>query len=95
MLMTHSVRVRAALVVIVAVAATLLTPLVVAQTPSTAPAATSATAPTAAGAGAPDGGWPRTYSTKSGAALIVYQPQVSTWENQKHVVLYAAMSYTP
>jgi hypothetical protein len=40
-----------------------------------------------------DGGWPRAYTTPSGARLIVYQPQVSSWENQKRMTLYAAVSY--
>ena len=45
--------------------------------PSTAPgAATTAPAP-------PDGGWPRDYTTPSGAALVVYQPQVASWVDQK------------
>ena len=41
-----------------------------------------------------DGGWPRSYVTPSGAQLIVYQPQVASWENQKHMTLYSAVSYT-
>ncbi len=43
----------------------------------------------------PDGGWPRAYATSSGANLIVYQPQVASWKDQKHMTLYAAVSYTP
>ncbi|RPI51582.1 MAG: hypothetical protein EHM55_18580 [Acidobacteria bacterium] len=42
-----------------------------------------------------DGDWPRRYVTASGAQLIVYQPQVASWENQRHAVLWAAVSYTP
>jgi hypothetical protein len=42
----------------------------------------------------PDGGWPRAYTTKTGANLIVYQPQVSSWTNQQHIVMYTALSYT-
>ena len=42
-----------------------------------------------------DGGWPRSYTTASGAALVLYQPQISSWADQKHVVAYAAVSYTP
>jgi hypothetical protein len=42
-----------------------------------------------------DGGWPRNYATASGAALVVYQPQVASWAEQKHAVLYAAVSYMP
>jgi hypothetical protein len=41
-----------------------------------------------------DGGWPRTYTTASGASLIVYQPQMASWANQKHAVAYSAISYT-
>src|SRR5262249_34299618 len=41
----------------------------------------------------PDGGWPRTYTTKSGATLVVYQPQIASWDNQKHAVAFAAASY--
>ena len=42
-----------------------------------------------------DGGWPRAYNTSSGAMMVVYQPQVASWEDQKHMVLYLAISYTP
>jgi len=41
-----------------------------------------------------DGGWPRTYTTASGAALVIYQPQVSSWQSQKLMTAYAAVSYT-
>jgi hypothetical protein len=41
-----------------------------------------------------DGGWPRSYTTPSNARLIVYQPQVASWDNQKRMTLYAAVSYT-
>jgi hypothetical protein len=42
-----------------------------------------------------DGGWPRTHVTASGATLVIYQPQVASWANQKHAVLYSAISYMP
>ena len=32
----------------------------------------------------PDGGWPRSYTTASGSALILYQPQIASWNDQKH-----------
>src|SRR5580765_4941787 len=35
---------------------------------------------------ATDGGWPRTYKLASGSATV-YQPQVSSWEDQKHIVV--------
>ena len=42
-----------------------------------------------------DGGWPRAYTTNSGAAMVLYQPQISDWKNQKVMTAYAAASYTP
>ena len=34
------------------------------------------------------------YTTPSGAALVIYQPQIASWADQKHATLYAAVSYT-
>ena len=46
--------------------------------PAAQPAAAAAPAP-------PDGGWPRIYDLASGGSMLVYQPQVATWQNQtKH-----------
>ncbi len=42
-----------------------------------------------------DGGWPRVSTTASGAALVIYQPQIASWVDQKDLVFYAAISYTP
>ena len=42
-----------------------------------------------------DGGWPRGYSLPSEAQIIVFQPQVSSWDDQKHMVALAAVSYVP
>ena len=42
-----------------------------------------------------DGGWPRASTTASGARLVIYQPQIASWVDQKDIVLYAAISYTP
>src|SRR5262249_41443013 len=42
-----------------------------------------------------DGGWPRVYDTVSGARLVIYEPQIASWTDQKHMVLYAAVSYQP
>ena len=74
--------------------------------PATAKPAAPATAKPAApapkaGAAAPagtdarpvDGGWPRAYATPSGGRIIVYQPQVASWEGQRHLVAYSAVSY--
>ncbi len=40
-----------------------------------------------------DKGWPRNYSAPSGAQLVFYQPQIASWDGQKHMVAYAAVSY--
>jgi hypothetical protein len=40
-----------------------------------------------------DRGWPRGYSMPSDAQIVIYQPQVVTWEDQKHMVALAAVSY--
>jgi hypothetical protein len=41
-----------------------------------------------------DGGWPRSYTTSSGATVIVYEPQVASWDDQKRIAMYAAVAYT-
>ena len=82
------------------------TPATTAKPTAAKPASASAATPTqaakpAAAAASPavprpiDGGWPRSYTTSSGAALVLYQPQVATWDQQKLMTAYAAASYTP
>src|SRR5258708_4774274 len=41
-----------------------------------------------------DGGWPRAYTTTSGARLVVYEPQIASWLDQRKMAMYAAVSYT-
>jgi hypothetical protein len=65
-------------------AATLKPPAATAAKPATAQPATPAK--TLA--------WPRDYATASGGALRIFQPQVASWDNQQHVVMYAAVSYS-
>jgi hypothetical protein len=60
-------------------------------TPQAAPAAKTA-AVTSAPA---DQGWPRLYTTPSKGQVMLYEPQVSSWANQKQIVLHAATSYQP
>ena len=62
----------------------------------------SASAQQSAGAGGSqalesvgDRGWPRGFKTPSGAQIVLYQPQVANWENQRHMVAYSAASYLP
>ena len=88
---------RVALLAVASMLTTPVTPLVQAQTPtSSAPKATAPAAPVPRPASAPapaDGGWPRAYSTPSGGRVLIYQPQVAEWIDQKHMVAYAAVSW--
>jgi hypothetical protein len=61
------------------------------------PATTGGAKPAPAVAAEPapvDGGWPRSYMLPSGGGMIVYQPQVASWENQAHLVAFSAVSHT-
>ena len=42
---------------------------------------------------AADRGWPRAYSLPSEAQLVLYQPQIASWQDQKQLVAYTAVSY--
>jgi hypothetical protein len=57
-------------------------------------AATQKPAPAAAAAPAPvDGGWPRLSNLPSGGSVLLYQPQIASWDQQKHMVAFSAVSY--
>jgi len=58
-------------------------------------AAAASPAPATPAVTPPDGGWPRAYATASGGKIIVYQPQVASWDNQKLMVAYSAVSFEP
>jgi hypothetical protein len=67
-----------------------------AKPPAAAPQQAGATAkpPAAAAAAAPvDGGWPRVYNLPSGGTALMYQPQIATWDEQKHLVAFSAVSH--
>ena len=40
-----------------------------------------------------DRGWPRGYSLPSEAQMVVYQPQIASWQDQKHAIGLAAVAY--
>ncbi|HSD47824.1 MAG TPA: hypothetical protein VLB87_14445, partial [Pyrinomonadaceae bacterium] len=42
---------------------------------------------------AADRGWPRGYSLPSEAQIVIYQPQIASWDNQKQLIAYAAVSH--
>jgi len=62
--------------------------------PATQPATTTAAraAPTPAPV---DGGWPRLYNLATGASILVYQPQIASWDRQTDLVAFSAVSYRP
>jgi hypothetical protein len=63
-------------------------------TKATTPTASKATPASAAAAPAPvDGGWPRIYDLPSGGSILLYQPQIASWEKQAHIVGFSAVSY--
>ena len=65
-----------------------------AKAPSAPAKAPSAKAPKPGATPPPaDGGWPKAYSTPSEGHILVYQPQVASWTDQRHMVAYAAVSY--
>src|SRR5688572_13585961 len=59
-----------------------------------APAAKQSAAAPAADAQA-DRGWPRRYVAPDGAEIVIYQPQIMSWDNQQQMTLLAAVSYLP
>ena len=38
--------------------------------------------------------WPRAYALPSEAQMVIFQPQAQSWQDQKHLVAMAAVSYT-
>jgi hypothetical protein len=40
-----------------------------------------------------DGGWPRAYLTATKAQMVIYQPQIASWDGRQQMVAYAAASY--
>jgi hypothetical protein len=72
---------------LVAIAATVSTPasnMVLAQATG---------AGTANAAAAIDGGWPRAYVSGAKAEMVLYQPQIASWDSRQRMVAYAAVSY--
>jgi hypothetical protein len=104
----HPARARIVIGTVVAMLSQPLAPIVGAQTPAgtpktpattqkpAAPQTTSTLAGAAAAANAAsaaaDPGWPRAYITTAGTKFMVYQPQVASWTDQRHMVAYAAVS---
>ena len=66
-----------------------IAPLLDAQAPKTSAPSAKSAVPTEV-----DGGWPRDYATPSAGLIRIFQPQVASWDGQRHMVMYAAVSYT-
>jgi hypothetical protein len=65
--------------------------------PAAKPPASQAKPATASGTAQQpvDGGWPRFYDLPSGGSILMYQPQIASWDKQAHVVAFSAVSYRP
>jgi hypothetical protein len=64
-------------------------------TPGGALAAWMQVPTSAAGSAAADADWPRRYTAPDGAQVVLYEPQVASWEDQTLLRLHAAVAYTP
>ena len=66
-------------------------------TGSSHPALDAQGAPATVAAAPPaiDGGWPRAYVSRAGAQILIYQPQVASWDLRRQMVAYAAVAYQP
>ena len=72
-----------------------LVALLIAPGGTLAPAVVAAQAPQASAQPAPDGAWPRRYTAPDGAQVVVYEPQIESWDGQRLLTLDAAVSYMP
>ncbi len=63
--------------------------------PPTTPTGQKTAQPAKASASAApiDGGWPRVYNLPSGGNILVYQPQIASWDKQTHLVAFSAVSH--
>jgi hypothetical protein len=77
----------------VALLAAAATPLVAQSSSATRPPVPASQRSAASLDTSADGGWPRAYVSPSGASIVLYQPQIASWPDQKHMTLYVAASY--
>ncbi|HXI29860.1 MAG TPA: hypothetical protein VNG89_15585, partial [Vicinamibacterales bacterium] len=50
-------------------------------------------APATAAPATNDGGWPRAYLSPRDAAVVLYEPQIASWDGRARMVAYAAIAY--
>jgi hypothetical protein len=76
---------------------TLVSLSLVAPGPSLIPSTRATPKAQALGAQSPrvpsDPGWPRGYSLPSEAQIVLFQPQIASWVDQKHAIAFSAVSY--
>ena len=65
----------------------------VAVTTMVVPARGIMLAQAASGSVPPDGGWPRAYMSAAMAQMVIYQPQIASWDARRRMVAYTAVSY--
>jgi uncharacterized membrane protein YgcG len=82
-------RTVSSLTLVLLVSLSLISPAIIKSRAQTTKSTTPQTQTTLPG----DRSWPRGYSLPSEAQIIIFQPQVATWEDQKHLVARAAVSY--
>jgi len=70
-------------------------PAAAATTATPAPAAAATPAPADSDTTDADGGWPRLILAPSGASIVLYQPQIMSWKDQRYLTAMSAVSYTP
>lgn len=86
-------RIKANLIVVTGLSITLIVPTVcLSAGPATVPIQ-QASRRNAVTQTAADRGWPRGYGLPSEAQIVIYEPQIANWDEQKHLVGYAAVSY--
>ena len=70
----------------VALLAAAATPLVAQSSPAVRQTAPPSQRTSARPDTSPDGGWPRAFLSSSGASIVLYQPQIASWPDQKHML---------
>jgi hypothetical protein len=90
----HALRSAVAVLTACEVLLSPVAPLVRAQTASPPPALPASSASPAVPATGPDGGWPRDLAAPDGGEIRIFQPQIASWDGQRHMVAYAAVAYS-
>src|SRR3954466_10750036 len=88
-----AMRFKANSIVVTVLSLTLVVPAVCLSAHSATVPIQQASRQTAVTQTAADRGWPRGYSLPNEAQVVIYEPQIANWDEQKHLVAYAAASH--